>query len=317
MPSVTPCGTPGDVPTPDRKFTRPQTPGHPRTSVWQGSGLGFVGGESWAEGGAGGWSAGSGPPRTGSGSLGSVFDGFHLDHVDVGEVTLRVRYAGAGAPVVLLHGHPRTHTTWHAVAPRLVQHHFDVAPDLRGYGRSTLPPDAPEHAQSCKRAMARERAQLMSHLGHLRFAVAGHDRGSLLAFRTAMDHPEVVSHLIVMDGMPVIEHLERTDATFARAWWHWWFLGQTEKPAERVICADPAAWYRTPPLGRSRPSRRRRGSPRPSQPVTQPRSGPPGSPGHFGIGRSTVATIRRRRRPARWPRRCSSSSPRVRRPRPR
>jgi len=91
-----------------------------------------------------------------------VFDGFHLDHVDVGEVTLRVRYAGAGAPVVLLHGHPRTHTTWHAVAPRLVQHHFVVAPDLRGYGRSTLPPDAPEHAQSCKRAMARDVVQLMS-----------------------------------------------------------------------------------------------------------------------------------------------------------
>jgi pimeloyl-ACP methyl ester carboxylesterase len=266
MPSVTSCGTPGDVPTPDSKLTRPPTPGHPRTSVWQGSGLGFVGAKSWAEGGAGGWPAGSGPPRTGSGSLGSVFDSFHLDHVDVGEVTLRVRYAGAGAPVVLL---------------------------------------------------ARDVVQLMSHLGHLRFAVAGHDRGSVVAFRAAMDHPEVVSHLIVMDGMPVIEHLERTDATFARAWWHWSFLGQTEKPAERVICVDPAAWYRTPPLGRSRPSRRRRGSPRPSQTVTQPQSGPPGSSGHFGIGRSTVATIRRRRRPARWPRRCSSSSPRVRRPRPR
>src|SRR3954453_12124654 len=176
MPSVTSCGTPGDVPTPDSKLTRPPTPGHPRTSVWQGSGLGFVGAKSWAEGGAGGWPAGSGPPRTGSGSLGSVFDSFHLDHVDVGEVTLRVRYAGAGAPVVLLHGHPRTHTTWHAVAPRLVQHHFVVAPDLRGYGRSTLPPDAREHAQSCKRAMARDVVQLMSHLGHHQFAVAGHDR---------------------------------------------------------------------------------------------------------------------------------------------
>lgn len=61
-----------------------------------------------------------------------------------------------------------------------------------------------------------------------------------------MDHPELVTHLVVMDGLPVIEHLERTDAVFARAWWHWWFLGQTEKPAERVINADPDAWYRTP-----------------------------------------------------------------------
>jgi haloacetate dehalogenase len=94
--------------------------------------------------------------------------------------------------------------------------------------------------------MARDVVLLMSHFGHDRFAVVGHDRGALVAFRTAMDHPNLVSHLVVMDGLPVVEHLERTDATFARAWWHWWFLGQTDKPAERVICADPDAWYRTP-----------------------------------------------------------------------
>jgi haloacetate dehalogenase len=175
-----------------------------------------------------------------------MFDGFRLDHVDVGEVTLRVRHGGAGSPVVLIHGHPRTHTTWHAVAPRLAEHHVVVTPDLRGYGRSTLPPDEPGHAQSAKRAMALDIVRLMAHLGHDRFAVAGHDRGALVAFRTAMDHPDAVSHLVVMDGLPVVEHLERTDATFAKAWWHWWFLGQTEKPAERVITADPDAWYRTP-----------------------------------------------------------------------
>ncbi len=78
----------------------------------------------------------------------STFDGFQLDHVNVGEVTLRVRHGGGGSPIVLLHGHPRTHTTWHGVAPRLAAHHFVVAPDLRGYGQSTLPPDRPDHAQS-------------------------------------------------------------------------------------------------------------------------------------------------------------------------
>jgi haloacetate dehalogenase len=176
----------------------------------------------------------------------SLHSCFQLDHLDVGEVTLRVSHGGTGTPVVLLHGHPRTHTTWHKVAPRLAEHHLVVAPDLRGYGRSTLPPDAPDHAQSSKRAMARDVVRLMARLGHDRFAVVGHDRGALVAFRTAMDHPEVISHLVVMDGLPVIEHLERTDAVFARAWWHWWFLGQTDKPAERVICADPDAWYRTP-----------------------------------------------------------------------
>jgi haloacetate dehalogenase len=179
-------------------------------------------------------------------SVGWMFDGFRLDHVELGEVTVRVRHAGQGTPVVLLHGHPRTHTTWHAVAPRLAERFFVVTPDLRGYGESTLPADAPGHAQSSKRAMAADVVRLMAHLGHERFAVVGHDRGALVAFRTAMDHPAAVSHLVVMDGLPVIEHLDRVDATFAQAWWHWWFLGQTDKPAERVISADPDSWYRTP-----------------------------------------------------------------------
>jgi haloacetate dehalogenase len=160
---------------------------------------------------------------------------------------VRVRHGGRGTPVVLLHGHPRTHTTWHEVAPRLAAEHAVVCPDLRGYGRSTLPPDAPDHAQSSKRAMARDVAEVMRRLGHERFAVVGHDRGALVAFRTAMDHPDRISHLVVMDGLPLIEHLERTDARFAQAWWHWWFLGQTDKPAERVITPDPDGWYCTPP----------------------------------------------------------------------
>ncbi len=175
-----------------------------------------------------------------------MFDGFTLERVTVGEVTLRVRHGGGGPPVVLLHGHPRTHTTWHAVAPRLAEAYTVVAPDLRGYGQSTLPPDRPGHTQSAKREMAGDVVRLMGRLGHDRFAVVGHDRGALVAFRTAMDHPDLVSHLVVMDGLPVVEHLERTDVAFARAWWHWWFLGQTDKPAERVINADPGAWYRTP-----------------------------------------------------------------------
>jgi haloacetate dehalogenase len=175
-----------------------------------------------------------------------VFESFALEHVDVGEVTLRVRHGGKGEPVVLLHGHPRTHTTWHRVAPRLADSFFVVCPDLRGYGQSTLPPDEPEHAQSSKRAMAGDVVSLMRHLGHERFSVVGHDRGSLVAFRAAMDHPDAVTRLVVMDGLPVVEHLERLNDVFVRTWWHWWFLGQTEKPAERVINLDPDAWYRTP-----------------------------------------------------------------------
>jgi haloacetate dehalogenase len=176
-----------------------------------------------------------------------VFEGFALDEVDVGEVTLRVRHGGQGPPVVLLHGHPRTHATWHRVAPRLAPRHTVVCPDLRGYGRSSLPPDEPDHAQSSKRAMAADVVAVMQRLGHRRFAVVGHDRGSLVALRAALDHPDVVTRLVIMDGLPMVEHLERLNETFVRTWWHWWFMGQTEKPAERVICADPDAWYTTPP----------------------------------------------------------------------
>src|SRR4029453_5052445 len=138
----------------------------------------------------------------GSRTVGLVFDGFHLDHLPLGDVTLRVRYGGSGSPVVLLHGHPRTHTTWHEVAARLAEHHCVVTPDLRGYGGSTLPPDEPDHSQSSKRAMAHDVVRLMAPLGHVRFAVVGHDRGALVAFRAAMDHPEAVSQLVVMDGLP-------------------------------------------------------------------------------------------------------------------
>ena len=172
-----------------------------------------------------------------------MFDGFDLDHIDVGEVTLRVRHGGRGPAVVLLHGHPRTHTTWHRVAPRLAGSFFVVCPDLRGYGQSTLPPDAPGHAQSSKRAMAADVVALLRQLGHERFAVVGHDRGSLVAFRAAMDHPDTIERLVVMDGLPVIEHLERLNEAFVRTWWHWWFLAQTEKPAERYINMDPEGWY--------------------------------------------------------------------------
>jgi haloacetate dehalogenase len=176
-----------------------------------------------------------------------MFDGFSLDRIDTGEAVLRVRHGGSGPPVVLLHGHPRTHTTWHRVAPLLARDHTVVCPDLRGYGESSAPPTMPDHAQASKRAMARDVLALMRDLGHDRFAVAGHDRGCLVAFRLAMDHPDAVARLAVMDGLPVVEALERCDARFAAAWWHWWFFGQTEKPAEGFISRDPVGWYRVDP----------------------------------------------------------------------
>jgi haloacetate dehalogenase len=175
------------------------------------------------------------------------FEGFVVEEVDLGEVVIRVRHGGSGPVVVLLHGHPRTHATWWRVAPLLVANGFRVVcPDLRGYGRSTLPPDEADHAQSSKRAMARDVAGVVDAVAPdgERFAVVGHDRGALVAFRCAMDHADRVSGLVVMDGLPVVEHLERADWKFARDWWHWWFMGQTAKPAEDVINSNLAWWYR-------------------------------------------------------------------------
>ncbi len=174
----------------------------------------------------------------------TIFDGFALSTVAVvTDVDLRVRVGGAGPPVVLLHGHPRTHTTWYAVAPLLVSAGFTVVcPDLRGYGRSSKPPTTENHAPYSKRAMAADIVALMSTLGHQRFALAGHDRGSYVAMRLALDHPSAVTALALLDCVPIGEALRRADARFATAWWHWFFFAQPDKP-ERAILADPERWY--------------------------------------------------------------------------
>lgn len=177
-----------------------------------------------------------------------MFDNFKLETINLSEASLRVRFGGSGTPVLLLHGHPRTHVTWHRVAPLLAQHHTVVCPDLRGFGRSSKAHDTPDHSESSKRAKARDCVELMRYLGHEKFAVIGHDRGSYTAFRTAMDHPDSVTHLGILDGVPILEALERCDARFAELWWHWFFFGQSEKP-EQAILADPDRWYGGSPVG--------------------------------------------------------------------
>ena len=176
-----------------------------------------------------------------------MFDGFELERIDVGEAVLRVRHGGSGPALLLVHGHPRTHVTWHRVAPLLAEERTVVCPDLRGYGQSSKPATTPDHEPYSKRAMARDCIALMRSLGHDRFAVVGHDRGCYVAQRLALEHPEAVTQLAVLDGVPIGDALARCDARFAEAWWHWFFLGQTAKPAERVISADPDAWYRVGP----------------------------------------------------------------------
>ena len=174
-----------------------------------------------------------------------MFPGFELRRVSVdAEIDLRVRVGGDGPAIVLLHGHPRTHTTWHAVAPRLAAAGYSViCPDLRGYGQSSKPEPDPDHGTYCDRAMARDIAALATSLGHDRIAVVGHDRGSYVAYRMALDHPQRVASLAVLDSVPIVEALERAGAAFAESWWHWFFFAASPH-AERVVNADPLAWYR-------------------------------------------------------------------------
>jgi haloacetate dehalogenase len=172
-----------------------------------------------------------------------MFEGFATTEVATESARIFVRHGGSGPAVMLLHGHPRTSSTWHRVAPLLVERGFTViCPDLTGYGRSRGPQPTADHAAHSKRAVAADMLEVARRLGHERFHVAGHDRGSYVALRLALDHPEAVDRLVLMDCLPISEHLRRADATFATHWWHWFFFAQPEVP-ERVINADPEAWY--------------------------------------------------------------------------
>lgn len=176
-----------------------------------------------------------------------MFVGFTEAMIDAGDLRLLVRYAGDGPAVLLLHGHPRTSATWHRVAPALVDCGFTVAcVDLPGYGRSDKPAPTADHAAHSKRAGARRLHHAMHELGHDQFAVVGHDRGSYYALRMALDHPVSVTQVALLDCLPISEHLDRADARFATAWWHWFFFAQPDTP-ERVINADPDAWYHGDP----------------------------------------------------------------------
>lgn len=171
------------------------------------------------------------------------FEGFALSEIEAGGVRFRLRQGGEGPPLLLLHGHPRTHATWWRVAPLLAKRFRIVCPDLPGFGRSRFHEGADLAEVSTKRAKAAALAALMQALGHERFFLAGHDRGSYTAFRLAMDRPDLVERLTLIDCVPILEALERCDARFAEAWWHWFFFAAPGRKAERTINADPDAWY--------------------------------------------------------------------------
>ncbi len=167
--------------------------------------------------------------------------GFIGRDIETDGVTIHAATAGDGPPVLLLHGHPQTHATWHATAPALVRAGFTVvASDLRGYGDSSKPEGGPDHIDYSKRAMAADQVAVMRTLGFERFAVVGHDRGGRVAHRMALDHPGAVRRLAVLDIAPTATMYARTDKAFATRYFWWFFLIQPYDLPERMIGADPA-----------------------------------------------------------------------------
>ncbi|MBV9785235.1 MAG: alpha/beta hydrolase [Acidisphaera sp.] len=171
------------------------------------------------------------------------FDGFTLTTMEVPAGRLRLRHGGAGPPLLLLHGNPQTHAIWHRVAPALARRFTVICPDLRGYGGSFKPPASPDHAAYAKTEMARDMVALMEQFGHQRFAIGSHDRGARVAHRLAIDFPERVERLAVLDIVPTIEHFERTDMRFALGYYHWFWFAQPHPFPEVLINAAPDAWF--------------------------------------------------------------------------
>jgi haloacetate dehalogenase len=171
------------------------------------------------------------------------FEGFDIEDVETGEATIHVRHAGSGPPLLLLHGHPETGAMWHLVAPRLAEDFHVVVPDLRGYGASSKPPTTEDHEPYSKRAFGRDLFAVMSHLGFERFSIAGHDRGGRTAYRMALDAPDRVDRLAVLDIIPTVEMWDAMDAGLAMENWHWLFLAQPAPFPEDLITPDPDRYY--------------------------------------------------------------------------
>jgi haloacetate dehalogenase len=173
-----------------------------------------------------------------------VFDGFERVRVETGEATINAVHGGTGPPVLLLHGFPQTSAMWHRVAPELAQRHTVVAADLRGYGDSSRPPSGDDHAGYSFRAMAADQIALMRTLGHDRFAVVGHDRGARVAYRMALDHPQTVLKLGVIDIVPTYTTWMGMQMNRAMTTYHWFFLAQPDGLPERLIGHDPGYYLK-------------------------------------------------------------------------
>ncbi|MEU1252308.1 alpha/beta fold hydrolase [Streptomyces chartreusis] len=172
-----------------------------------------------------------------------VIPGFEHHRVPVADgVSLYTAVGGSGPPVVLLHGFPQTHLMWRHVAADLAVDHTVICPDLRGYGASDKPAET-DGSVYAKRTMAADIVALARELGHERFALAGHDRGALVAFRAGLDHPDAVTHLACLDVLPTLDMWEVMHGVTAAVGFHLYLMAQPPGLPERMIGAAPDDFF--------------------------------------------------------------------------
>ncbi|MFI9546700.1 alpha/beta fold hydrolase [Streptomyces sp. NPDC052016] len=169
--------------------------------------------------------------------------GFDYQRIQVADgIALNAAVGGWGSPIVLLHGFPQTHLMWRHVATDLAADHTVICPDLRGYGASDKPAD-PDGTAYAKRTMAADVVALARALGHERFALAGHDRGALVAFRAGLDHPDTITHLACLDVLPTLDMWRVMRGTSAAIGFHLYLMAQPPQLPEQMIAAAPDAFF--------------------------------------------------------------------------
>lgn len=174
--------------------------------------------------------------------LADLFPGFESHWIDTSVGKMFARSGGTGDPLLLLHGYAQTNVMWHKVAPKLAEHFTLVIPDLPGYGWSVAPRSGQGHAPYDKRSMARVMIEIMEKLGHIRFRLAGHDRGGRVGYRMALDHPGRLARLAVLDIIPTYEMWHRMDHALAMKAWHWPFLAKPYPLPEMLLGKAPVEY---------------------------------------------------------------------------
>ncbi|PZW50975.1 haloacetate dehalogenase [Humitalea rosea] len=179
-----------------------------------------------------------------------MFSGFVTTQIETsGGARIHLRHGGKGPPLLLLHGNPQSHVIWHLIAERLAEHFHVVATDLRGYGDSSAP-DTANLANYTFRAMAQDQVEVMQALGYEQFMVAGHDRGARTAHRMALDHPERVTRLALLDILPTRHIWRNVNASWAMKSWHWVFMAQEGDLPEQMMMGVPARFYMERKIGK-------------------------------------------------------------------